>query len=76
MSTRAGAQQIVQAVDDTAFSFVCVGVSGGPFETDCSSYVMKLADKKWSEGITLLEAGEYSKCSDRFMAWCTEKHIK
>ncbi|WFD42791.1 3',5'-cyclic-nucleotide phosphodiesterase [Malassezia psittaci] len=62
MSTRAGAQQAVQAVqavEDTAFSFVCVGVSGGPFETDCSSYLMKLADKKWSEGTTLLEAGSW-----------------
>lgn len=42
-----------------AFSFVCLGVGGGPLETNCSGYLMKPADQPWSAGTTLVEAGSW-----------------
>ncbi|WFC93491.1 3',5'-cyclic-nucleotide phosphodiesterase [Malassezia brasiliensis] len=44
---------------DAAFSFVCLGVGGGPLESNCSGYLMKPADRAWSDGTTLLEAGSW-----------------
>lgn len=42
-----------------AFSFVCLGVGGGPFDDNCSCYVMKPADKAWHEGTVLVEGGSF-----------------
>ena len=42
-----------------AFSFVCLGVGGGPFDDDCSCYVMKPADRAWHEGTVLVEGGSF-----------------
>ena len=44
---------------DTAFSFVCLGVGGGPFDDNCSCYVMKPADRAWHEGTILVEGGSF-----------------
>ncbi|WFD22000.1 3',5'-cyclic-nucleotide phosphodiesterase [Malassezia equina] len=42
-----------------AFSFVCLGVGGGPFENDSSCYVMKPADRHWHDGAILVEGGSF-----------------
>lgn len=42
-----------------AFTFVCLGVGGGPLETNCSGYLLKPAERAWHEGTTLLEAGSW-----------------
>ncbi|WFD02963.1 3',5'-cyclic-nucleotide phosphodiesterase [Malassezia obtusa] len=57
MDSHGAGQGTAHHADDAAFSFVCLGVGGGPLETNCSGYLMKPADQKWSDGTTLLEAG-------------------
>ncbi|WFD05341.1 3',5'-cyclic-nucleotide phosphodiesterase [Malassezia vespertilionis] len=42
-----------------AFTFVCLGVSGGPLETNCSGYIMKPGDQPWDKGATLVEGGSW-----------------
>lgn len=42
-----------------AFSFVCLGAGGGPFENNCSCYVMKPAHLAWHDGTTLVEGGSF-----------------
>lgn len=53
------AQTSRNAEQDAAFSFVCLGVGGGPFDDDCSCYVMKPADKPWHEGAIMVEGGSF-----------------
>lgn len=60
MDSHGAGQGTAHHADDAAFSFVCLGVGGGPLETNCSGYLMKPADQKWSDGTTLLEAGTFS----------------
>ncbi|KAL4399859.1 3',5'-cyclic-nucleotide phosphodiesterase Pde1 [Malassezia pachydermatis] len=43
----------------TAFSFVCLGVGGGPFDNNCSCYLMKPADRAWHDGTVLVEGGSF-----------------
>ncbi|WFD17874.1 3',5'-cyclic-nucleotide phosphodiesterase [Malassezia caprae] len=45
--------------DRAAFSFVCLGVGGGPYDNDSSCYVMKPADQKWHDGTILVEGGSF-----------------
>lgn len=44
--------------EKASFSFVCLGVGGGPLESDCSCYVVKAADRHWRQGMYVLEGGE------------------
>lgn len=46
-------------VGPAAFSFVCLGVGGGPYDNDCSCYVMKPADREWHDGTILVEGGSF-----------------
>lgn len=43
----------------SAFTFVCLGVGGGPFDNDCSCYLMKPSHQKWHEGTLLVEGGSF-----------------
>lgn len=45
---------------EPSFSFVCLGVGGGPLESDCSCYIVKAAGRHWREGMYVLEGGECS----------------
>lgn len=42
-----------------ALSIVCLGVGGGPLETNCSCYLAKPSDAKWEDGTVLLEGGSF-----------------
>lgn len=55
----ATAQSPSAVPDRAAFSFVCLGVGGGPYDNDSSCYVMKPADKKWHDGTILVEGGSF-----------------
>lgn len=44
--------------EEPSFTFVCLGVGGGPVEGDCSCYLLKPAQKKWDEGSIVVEGGE------------------
>lgn len=44
--------------DQPSFTFVCLGVGGGPLENDCSCYLLKPAQREWSEGAIVVEGGE------------------
>lgn len=48
------------ADQDPSFTFVCLGVSGGPLESDCSCYLLKPADQEWHDGAVVVEGGESS----------------
>lgn len=41
-----------------SFTFVCLGVGGGPLEGDCSCYLVKPADMPWQAGTVVVEGGE------------------
>lgn len=41
-----------------SFTFVCLGVGGGPLEGDCSCYLVKPADMPWHAGTVVVEGGE------------------
>lgn len=45
--------------DQPSFTFVCLGVGGGPLENDCSCYLLKPAQREWSEGAIVVEGGEW-----------------
>ncbi|KAE8218505.1 hypothetical protein CF326_g9147, partial [Tilletia indica] len=43
-----------------SFTLVCLGVGGGPLESDCSCYLLKPADQAWEEsGAIVLEGGSW-----------------
>ncbi|CAO1633039.1 unnamed protein product [Parajaminaea phylloscopi] len=42
-----------------SFTFVCLGVGGGPLENDCSCYVVKPANRSWRQGMYVLEGGSW-----------------
>jgi hypothetical protein len=44
--------------EEPSFTFVCLGVGGGPLENDCSCYMLKPAHREWSEGAVVVEGGE------------------
>ena len=44
--------------ESPSFTFVCLGVGGGPLEGDCSCYMLKPAHRAWSEGAVVVEGGE------------------
>lgn len=56
-----GAQAAPAADDEhtAGFSLVCLGVSGGPLEHNCSCYVFKPAQQRWDQGTVLLEGGSW-----------------
>lgn len=56
----AGSQHLnlVPAGKQPAFTWVCLGVGGGPLESDCSCYIVKPAEAAWEEGYAVVEGGE------------------
>lgn len=48
--------------DEASFTFVCLGVGGGPLENDCSCYMLKPAHRQWTEGSIVIEGGEPTAC--------------
>ncbi|WFD33349.1 3',5'-cyclic-nucleotide phosphodiesterase [Malassezia cuniculi] len=42
-----------------AFTVVCLGVGGGPLETNCSCYLMKPTDATWEESTFMVEGGSF-----------------
>ncbi len=42
-----------------SFTFICLGVGGGPLESDCSCYLLKPGDSTWEEGAIVVEGGSF-----------------
>jgi hypothetical protein len=40
------------------FTWICLGVGGGPLEGDCSCYIVKPHEQEWEEGYAVVEGGE------------------
>lgn len=50
---------LVDEKGEASFTFVCLGVGGGPLENDCSCYLLKPAHRQWTEGSVVLEGGSW-----------------
>ena len=55
----AGATSAAQRGHAPSFTFVCLGVGGGPLESDCSCYLLKPGDARWEDGCILVEGGSF-----------------
>ncbi|UZJ57431.1 hypothetical protein CBS101457_006751 [Exobasidium rhododendri] len=53
--------------EEPSFTFVCLGVGGGPLEGDCSCYMLKPAHREWSEGAVVVEGGSWLGALTRIM---------
>ncbi|PWN35848.1 uncharacterized protein FA14DRAFT_160837 [Meira miltonrushii] len=50
---------LVDETGEASFTFVCLGVGGGPLENDCSCYLLKPAHRQWTDGSVVLEGGSW-----------------
>jgi len=50
---------LVDETGEASFTFVCLGVGGGPLENDCSCYLLKPAHRQWTDGSIVIEGGSW-----------------
>lgn len=50
---------LVDETGEASFTFVCLGVGGGPLENDCSCYLLKPAHRQWTDGSVVIEGGSW-----------------
>ncbi|WVR06780.1 hypothetical protein IAU60_003815 [Kwoniella sp. DSM 27419] len=54
---QSGGEDYTGAGHDPTFELVVLGSGGGPLETDCSGYLVKVAKSGWEDGVLALEGG-------------------